>query len=192
VDISAGGRLVARALLAGVLLATPVVTACGAHGATGQASASPSAMSDAQIQAIGRELAQCIRDHGVPGLPDPTVENGRLILPSGATDNIPQDQGDAAMAACRSIANRLPPSALGDNGDASRAPLSAADLAKARQLAQCLRQHGLTDFPDPSADGVFDLTGTSMAHEGKSERMRVAFEACQQYDVPGIQLRSNG
>ena len=191
-DISARGRLIARALLAGVLLAAPIVTACGAHGASGQASASPSAMSDAQILTLGRELAQCIRDHGVPGLPDPTVENGRLILPSGATDNIPQEQGDAAMAACRSFADRLPSTALGDKGDASRAPLSAADLAKARQFAQCLREHGLSDFPDPRADGVFDLTGTSLAQEGKSERMRVAFEACQQYDVPGIQLQSNG
>lgn len=191
-DVFAGGRLMARVLLAGVLLATPVVTACAAHGTGGGASASPSAMSDAQILAIGRELAQCFRDHGVPGLPDPTVESGRLILPSGATDNIPQEQSDAAMAACRSIADRLPPTALGDKGDPSRAPLSPADLAKARQLAQCLRGHGLTDFPDPRADGVFDLTGTSMAHEGKSERMRVAFEACQQYDVPGIQLRSDG
>jgi hypothetical protein len=192
VDITAGGRLIARALLAGVLLAAPVVTACGAHGAGGQPAASPSAMSDAQILALGRELAQCVREHGVPGLPDPTVENGRLILPDSATDNIPEGQGNAAMAACQSIVDRLPSSALGDKGDASRAPLSAADLAKARQLAQCLREHGLTDFPDPGADGVFDLTGTSMANEGKSDRMRVAFDACKQYDVPGIQLRSHG
>jgi hypothetical protein len=192
VDITAGGRLITRALLAGVLLAAPVVTACGAHGTGGQPSASPSAMSDAQILALGRELAQCIRDHGVPGLPDPTVQNGRLILPSGAADNVPPDQADAAMAACRSIGDRLPASALGDQGDASRAPLSAADLAKARQYAQCLREHGLTDFPDPSANGVFDLTGTSMANEGKSERMRTAFDGCRDYDVPGIQLRSNG
>ena len=191
-DITAGGRLIARAMLAGVLLAAPVVTACGGHGTGGQASASPSAMSDAQILALGRQLAQCIRDHGVPGLPDPTVDNGRLVLPDGATANIPDSQGNAAMAACQSIVDRLPPSALGDHGDASRAPLSAADLAKARQLAQCLRTHGLTDFPDPRADGVFDLSGTSMANEGKSDRMRVAFEACKDYDVPGIQLRSNG
>jgi hypothetical protein len=39
---------------------------------------------------------------------------------------------------------------------------------------------------------VFDLTGTSMAHEGKSQRMRDAFEACKQYDVPGMQMRVNG
>jgi hypothetical protein len=192
-DMLAGGRrLVARVALVGVLAMLPVVTGCGSHGTPGHAGASPSAMSDAQILAIGRELAQCIRDHGIPGLPDPSVENGRLILPSGSTDNIPQGQGDAALAACRSIVDRLPASALGDKGDPSRAPLGPGDLAKLRQLAQCLREHGLVDFPDPQADGVFDLTGTSMAQEGKSQRMRDAFEACKQYDVPGMQMRVNG
>jgi hypothetical protein len=55
-----------------------------------------------------------------------------------------------------------------------------------------MRQHGLTDFPDPRADGVFDLTGTSLATEGKSERFRNASEACQQYEVPNMQMMVNG
>jgi hypothetical protein len=192
VDIPARGRrLIARALLTTVLVAAPVLTACGSH-ATGGPSASPSAMSDAQILALGRQLAQCIRDHGIPGLPDPSVENGRLILPSGATDNIPDAQATAAMSACQPIVDRLPPSALGGDGDQSRAPFNPADLAKARQWAQCLREHGLTDFPDPRADGVFDLTGTSVANEGKDERFRTAMEACQQDEVPNTQMMVNG
>lgn len=191
-DISAGGRRwIARTLLAALLVAAPVLSACGSHG-TGSPSASPSAMSDAQILALGRQLAQCIRDHGIPGLPDPSVENGRLILPSGATDNIPDAQATAAMSACQSIVDRLPPSALGDSGDQSRAPFNPADLAKARQWAQCMREHGLTDFPDPRADGVFDLTGTSLATEGKSQRFRTAADACRQYEAPNMQMTVNG
>lgn len=191
-DISAGGRrLIARAMLAAVLVAAPVLTACGSHG-TASPGASPSTMSDAQILALGRQLAQCFRDHGVPGLPDPSVENGRLILPSGAADNIPDAQGNAAMAACKSIADQLPASALGDKGDASRAPVTAADLAKMRQYAQCIRQHGISDFPDPRADGVFDLAGTSLANDPKSQRMRDANDACRQYETGNMQFTVSG
>ena len=187
-DISARGRrLIARTLLAAVLVLAPVLAACTSHG-SGSPSASPSTMSDAQILAIGRQLAQCFRDHGVPGLPDPSVQNGRLILPSGAGDNIPQAQGDAAKAACQSIADQLPPSALGGNGDASRAPFSAADLAKARQWAQCIRDHGIADFPDPGADGTVNLAGTSLEHNPKSQPFRTANDACLQYEVPGIRM----
>jgi hypothetical protein len=192
VDISARGRRsIARALLAAVLVTAPVLAACGSHGAAGP-SASPSTMSDAQILTLGRQLAQCIRDHGVPGLPDPNVENGRLILPSGATDNVPDAQGNAAMAACQSIVDQLPASALGDKGDASRAPVSAADLAKMRRWAQCMRDHGISDFPDPRADGVFDLAGTSLANDPKSQRMRDANDACLQYEVPNMQMTVSG
>lgn len=187
-DISAGGRrLIARGLLAAILVAAPVLTACASQG-TGRPGASPSAMSDAQILTIGRQLAQCYRDHGVPGLPDPNVENGRLILPSGAVDNVPQAQADAARAACQSIADRLPSSALGGKGDASRAPFSAADLGKARQWAQCIRDHGVADFPDPGADGTFNLAGTSLEHNPKSQAVRDANDACLQYEVPGIRM----
>jgi len=182
-------RGAARALALAALVAVPALAAC-TKGGHPSASASPSAMSDAQILAIGKELAQCIREHGVPGLPDPTVDNGRLILPDGVTENIPKDQAEAALAACRDIMNRLPPSALGDSGDdqQNQTPLSAEDLAKARRWAQCVRDHGLTDFPDPDQYGVIDLTGTSLATEGKSERMRNAFDACQQYSVPNTSI----
>ena len=191
-DISARTRrLIARALLAAVLVAAPVLTTCGSHGAASP-STSPSTMSDAQLLALGRELAQCIRDHGVPGLPDPSVENGRLILPSGATDNIPDAQGNAAMQACQSVVSRIPASALGDKGDESRAPVTAADVAKMRQYAQCMRQHGISDFPDPRADGVFDLAGTSLANDPKSQRMRDANDACQQYQTGNMQMTVSG
>jgi hypothetical protein len=191
VDISAGGRrLVARALLVAVLVVAPVLSACGSHG-TASPSASPSTMSDAQLLSLGRELAQCIRDHGVPGLPDPSVENGRLTLPSDATDNIPDAQGNAAMAACQSVVNRIPASALGKD-DASRAPVTAADVAKMRQYAQCMRQHGIPDFPDPTADGTFDLAGTSLANNPKSQRMRDANDACLQYETGNMHFTVGG
>jgi hypothetical protein len=175
------------------LLAVAVLAGCGGGGGGGGGAlpgASPSAMSDAQLLVLGKQLAQCIREHGVPGLPDPTVENGRLILPDSATANVPEGTGDAAMKACQSFEDKLPASALGDKGDPSRAPMTAADLAQLRRLAQCVRQQGLTDFPDPGSDGSFDLTGTSLAGKGNSQRVHGAVDACKKYSVGGMHIKA--
>jgi hypothetical protein len=188
-NMSTSGRhRLAVAVLAGVLT-LPVLAGCGSgHGAS--PSASPSTMPDAQILALGRQVAQCIREHGIPGLPDPTVENGRLILPVGAVANIPDSQIKAAQNACQSIIDQLPSSALGGTGDRSRAPLSATDLAKVREWAKCVRQHGLSDFPDPRPDGTFDSNLTLPAMRKMSYAQLVqTMDACQQYWVPNTSLK---
>jgi len=182
---TSGGRAVAGAALLAALAAVPGLAGCGSRGGTASPAASPSAMTDAQVLAVGKELAQCIRDHGVPNFPDPGIENSRLTLSEGAEDMPGVDQ---ALESCRSIMDRIPPSALGGKGDESRAPLTPEDLAKARRWARCVREHGLTEWPDPQADGTFSLRGTSMQYEGKSERMRQVFEACQEFSVRGIRI----
>jgi hypothetical protein len=186
-----------RTALAGVLLvalaAGPGLAGCdggGNGGGAGGPAASPTVMTDAQILTTGKELAQCIRDHGLPGFPDPGVENGRLTLPDGLEDNLPPN-AEQAMDACRSIMDRLPASALGESekeGETGRAPMDPADLPKARRWAQCVREHGIADLPDPGSDGKINIRGTSLAAEGKSERVRRAFQACDEHLVPGISL----
>jgi hypothetical protein len=39
----------------------------------------------------------------------------------------------------------------------SQAPITAADLAKDEQYAQCMRAHGIPNWPDPTADGGFPI-----------------------------------
>src|SRR5690348_8298697 len=115
------------------------------------ASPSPTAMTQAQLLALGREYAQCIRQHGIPDFPDPVVNGGRLVMPPGDTTAKQKLTNNRnAQDACRSIAARLP-----DNGrHESQAPLSAAELHKLVQWAQCMRQHGVS-VPDPDQYGNF-------------------------------------
>ncbi len=153
-----------------LLAALAGLTACTAGGA-GAPARSPTAMTDAQILAIGRELAQCIRDHGVPSFPDPTVDKGRLIQP--APEGITDEQVMPAFDACHAIADRLPPSATGEE------TVSAEDMQKLVKFAQCLRANGIPEWPDPKADGSFPIVGTPL--EGKSERLMKARQPCQQY-----------
>jgi hypothetical protein len=167
-------RYAAGALLVGLL------AACSSGGSAGSSGTpTPTAMTDDEILAIGREAAQCIREHGVPNFPDPAVSAGQLTLPG---NNEPPPEADAALAACRSILDRLPPSALGED---EQAP-GPEDVPQLLRFAQCIRENGIPDWPDPKADGSFPIMDTPLAREGKSSRMQRATQACQQYWDGGI------
>lgn len=137
-------------------------------------------MTDAQILSIGRQAAQCIREHGLSNFPDPVVSAGQLTLPN-EDEALSAPGAQAAVAACRSILDRLPPSALGE--DDRPGPEDVSQLVK---FAQCIREHGVPDWPDPKADGTFPLTGTAVGREVKSPRVQQAMDACKQYWDGGI------
>ncbi len=167
--------------LAPVLLLA-ALAGCGHGGAHPAASPAPTGMTDAQILAIGQQFAQCLRSHGLPDLPDPQVSGGELTWGSdnqAVKDGLSGSQ--AAQDACRPILDRLP--ATAHHG----ASYSAADIQHLIQFAQCLRQHGVPEWPDPKADGTFPLRGTPLEREGKSPRMQAAIQACQQYWDKGIE-----
>jgi hypothetical protein len=175
-------------LVAGLLM----LAACGS-GNNGTPNATPSTMSDGEILAIGKQLAQCIRDNGVPGLPEPYVEKGRLKLPEEQLQQIESQYSDQvidqAMQACKSIVDKLPDGALnegGDDGDERRP--GPGDVEAIRKFAQCVRENGIPEFPDPKADGTIPLRGTPLEAEGKSERLGAAFQACRKHWEGGLAI----
>lgn len=161
-------RLPFAGLLAAGLVAA--LTACGpgqqAHAAA-QASASP--------VHVYHQFAQCVRDHGDPSFPDPAVDaQGRPQLPSNV-----QRPPDQVLRACESILNQLPQSLR---------PTDHPDPAMMRRFAQCMRAHGITDWPDPDSQGRFPLP-PSLANLKQSPRfpqIRAVWEGpCKQYDTSG-------
>jgi hypothetical protein len=80
------------------------------------------------------KFAQCIRAHGVSDFPDPTDKNadayGISVTPAVWTK---------AVDACKAL---KPPGAL----SAKRTP---KQLSAEVKFAQCVRDHGVKDFPDP-------------------------------------------
>lgn len=133
---------------------------------------------DAKLLAIGREYAACVRGHGVSGFPDMVVVSGQLTLP----DTPEADAADAALRAntsarqgCAPILAKLPA-----NAQKNRVP-SADDRQRLLQYAQCMRDNGVPQWPDPAADGSFPIAGTPLGDEGKSARMRTATQACKKY-----------
>jgi hypothetical protein len=72
-------------------------------------------------------------------------------------------------------------SANGAGGGATAtagASAGAADPDQARKFAQCVRENGVPDFPDPGADGRFKL-GQFGRGDIDRDKMRKAMEACR-------------
>jgi hypothetical protein len=81
------------------------------------------------------KYTECMRAHGVPNFPDPSADGGFRI---GAGF----DPSSTASAACQKLVPGL-------GGPGSGPPPSAQALAQMLQVSQCMRRHGISDFPDP-------------------------------------------
>ena len=112
-------------------------------------------------------FSQCMRANGVPSYPDPKEgANGGFDL--SVPDGTDQAKVDAATAKCKSY---LP------NGGEVKKP-DAQGLEQLRKFAQCMRNHGVPKFPDPSADGQ-QVDPTKLGIDPTSARFQSAQKACQ-------------
>jgi hypothetical protein len=175
------------------ILAVVALSACDPLGG-GTATPITTAMSDAEILAIGREAVQCFRDNGVPTIPDPILENGRITFPDGVEEQIEEQYSeqllDQAQQACQSIIDRLPQAAVGGEPEAEeRRPPGPEDIEAMRRFAECMRDNGAPDWPDPLPDGSWPPEDNPLVTEGKSPRITAGFDACRQY-WPGTFLVS--
>jgi len=185
--------LIRGAFLSGALLSLALLTACGSGNAA--PSPTPSTMSDAEILAIGKQVAECIRNNGVPDFPDPFVDKGRLKLPEEVEQTLEQKYSqqvlEQAQQSCQSLMDKLPESAIKGEDEqvgGDRAEPGPGDVEALKKLAQCIREHGIPEWPDPKADGSFPLIGTPLEAEGKSERLGAAFGQCEQHWGGGIRI----
>jgi len=161
-----------RAFL-GVLLLAGLAGCSARSGSTAATTTTGSQDAAALVQ----EWVRCVRANGAPNLPDPQVDgDGQPHFPEGTP--APPER---ALRACQPIVDRLPPAARGEE---TRSP---ADMQLLLRFAGCMREHGLTDFPDPKADGIFWLAGTNARREiygtgatkqPPTPRASAALEAC--------------
>jgi hypothetical protein len=86
--------------------------------------------------------SQCMRAHGVTNFPDPNGQ-GQLFIQgspgSGLDPNSPTFQ--AAQKACQS---KMPAPTKAEQEQA---------LQNALKMSECMRNHGIKDFPDPDVHG---------------------------------------
>jgi hypothetical protein len=129
-----------------LVIALAVIAAgCGANApaqtGSGTATATPRKASD-QEQRV--KLAECIRAHGVPHFPDPDPK-GDFAFGIDVSPAV----WKKAVDACKDLE---PPGVF--SGKRSPKQQSAA-----LRFAQCVREHGVKDFPDPvNGDPLIDTT----------------------------------
>jgi hypothetical protein len=130
-------------------VAAAVVLLAGCGGGQGTASAAPSHVpgKNDQRQAY-LQFTRCMRHNGQPNFPDPVQDaNGDWGFPASVGKPIAPAACEADWRQMRSV------------NEAINGPPQAADMATLRAFSVCMRQHGLSDWPDPTPDGNFPLPG---------------------------------
>jgi hypothetical protein len=169
-----GGSKGPRVASVGATTATTATVAtvapAGSSGSSGPDSSGEVSQSE-QLQ-----FAQCMRSHGVPDFPDPSANEGTLNGISAAGINTQSPAYQAALQACEkySPAGHLTPAQ------------TAADNAEGLQFSECMRSHGVFNFPDP----ITGPTGGQAINLGpehidpNSPTFQAANRACKRI-VPG-------
>lgn len=106
----------------------------------------------AATRAKSVKFAQCMRSNGVTNFPDPDA-SGKLTI-DGVVNGSSLDPNTAAfkqaMSACKSLE---PAGFMGQKR-------TARQQASALKFAQCMRDNGVKDFPDPTTSGpIIDVNG---------------------------------
>ncbi len=142
-----------RVIPAAAALTGVALLAAGCGGSSTSTTSSAAGQPPANFVTQAYKYSACMRNHGVSNFPDPRVStsNGSTqIAQVVQAQNTPQFK--AAMTACRSI---LPQPSKSDL--AAQAKQQQAHKQDLLAFARCLRDHGITGFPDPNTQGELTL-----------------------------------
>lgn len=118
----------------------------GTHNSATPAASAPLGKDDQKSAYL--QFAQCMRQNGQPNFPDPIQDaNGDWGFPALAGKPVAPAACDAAYRQMRAVNQNIAEQA------------SHVDITKLRDFSKCMRDHGLSDWPDPTADGLFPLPG---------------------------------
>ncbi len=140
------GRL-AAALIWISLLAAACSNGSGGPGVAGAGSPSSSASSSPSASAGGYQAnalaySQCMRDHGITDFPDPDA--------NGQVNNPHLEEASGVVAEAQKACQDLLPD--GESGDGTSNGGQAAREDAMLAYSQCMRDHGVSGFPDPVPD----------------------------------------
>ncbi len=138
-------------------------------GAGGDNTATPTA----HEQAV--KFAECMRNKGVKEFPDPNASGAFTIdeIANGSAVDTNSAAFKQAMTACKDL---QPPGFTGNK----RSPEQQAAGIK---FAQCIRDNGVPDFPDPDPNGPLVDTNRipSAGRSGGMSALRAAMTKCRGY-----------
>jgi len=167
-----------QATASAAICCTLALAACGATS-TGSGQTNTNATNAALLV----KYSDCMRSHGVPDFPDPsTTETPNSFGMDGYNFDLPANLNTQSPA--YESANKIcqPRVNAGSGGSHN------FNVAKARQAAlahaECMRRHGVPNFPDPKVSG--GAGGISVGSESSGIDPRSpAFQQAQKICQPG-------
>jgi hypothetical protein len=130
------------------------------------ASATPDNLTEQQ-RAV--KFAQCMRANGLPDWPDPKF-NGNGGVDISAPEGSDRTKVDAAMRKCKAL--------LPNGGEPQKA--DPAVVAQLRKFSQCMREHGVPKFPDPTDQGL-QVDNDKLGIDANGTVFKAAQQACSKY-----------
>ncbi len=150
-QLSAAGRWQPGAAIFGAIVGSALLaTGCGGSSPSasvahlGTTTTSRPAKGSSSGNGSPLAYAQCMRAHGVPDFPDPNSQGG-FALEGGPNGDF-NPNSSAFQQANDDCQRFTPTSGLGHGPSPAQV---AQAQAQALKLSQCMRSHGIADFPDP-------------------------------------------
>jgi hypothetical protein len=152
-----------------------LVAVLGAGCSNSPAGTADGSGSPAATRSAALKFAGCMRDNGVSQFPDPDA-SGTYTADGLANQSKLDTDSPAwkkAIAACKDL------EPAGFTGYKRSSEQQAAALT----FAQCIREHGVTDFPDPEPDAPMVDTNRipSSNSEGGMAALNAAMHTCGTY-----------
>lgn len=152
----------AGVLAAGIAGIAVLAAACG-----GGSSGSAGSLGRSNLQ-IAIDYAKCMRSHGAPNWPDPNSQGQFLKTKTNAADF------QASASAYRACLHLLP------NGGELTAAQQQIIAPLMLKFADCMRSHGITNFPDPTVNAK-GIAVDAHSLDMSSPQFHAAQQACRKY-----------
>jgi hypothetical protein len=155
---------------------SPGVAQIGTNAADSDTSTDGSSNGGSEDDSDGKDptaFSRCMRSHGVPNFPDPDSDGGIEVGPNSGID---PDSATfkAAERECQELLDIKPPT-----------PAEQAEMQEqALRFAECMRSHGVPDFPDPVFSAGRGKITLPKGANPNSPQFRAAQEACERL-LPG-------
>jgi hypothetical protein len=129
-----------------------------------------------------------MRSNDVPNFPDPLPGQVAAKFPSAQDLGVSTSLYQAAQNACQHL--------LPNGGSAPSQAEVQQELNGMRSFSQCMRSHGVPNWPDPTVDSqgrpVFDLAGAGISQsDARSRQLTAEMHDCGHLlpsSLPGIPI----
>jgi hypothetical protein len=163
-----------RTLLPLAVLAMVAMLSAGCLNAAAKPGTSSSAAeTNAAVREQSAKFAQCMRSNGVKQFPDADASGTYTI--DGLANGLSLDTNSAAFKQALAACKDLQPAGFTGH------KRSAQEQENAVKFAQCIRDNGVKDFPDPDPDGpLIDTTRMPGNPDGRNIlALQAAMQKCR-------------